>query len=170
MNRYSRTIQGHANFLDVLIEQFDPDNEKPEAEAVKSPPPVKTDIIKEQYEEFEDLSDTDSDTDSDEEEWSDESDDEGHILARVFSHPVLGRQDNEAYDEFKTSPSEDGNDYFQLAGHGEALQAMRLEVSAALQESDIEKDSGVSVVVTNFAETPMASPTAEQVVEDVDLG
>ena len=133
---------GHANFLDVLIDELDTDKaEEEQQEQAVSP-------VKEEpspTEEVEEL--IEDNTESDSEEWSDDEDDEDHSLLRTMSKRPDVKSKNEAYDDIRISPSEDGGDYFQHVTHG-AVEAISPSNAPGYPPND-DKDRAFNVTVTN---------------------
>lgn len=152
-----RRLVGHANFLDVLIDQLDvnEDDEEEAVHAVNGTHAPDDDPHKEVEERD---SDSDSANDSANDSWSDESDDDDHALLRSASHVELAKDISEAQAEIQARIMETGDDYFQRWQRTEA----DLSVEDAVSGAGLLQDEKDVLVVT--AEAVDLTPPADEIV------
>lgn len=145
----SYSLKGHANFLDVLVDNFSTDYD--DADEVNSNPqsPVTTDAARGGQEQIEEA-ESDSDSDSDSADWSDNSDDDDHALVRSASGQVAANGAAQRTDVGQPA-AENGEDYFsQMVDY--SLSTMQFEDGANRSGYSSESEDKVGGLMATASE------------------
>lgn len=142
-------FKGHANFLDVLVDNFSSDYD--DADEVKSSPqsPVTTDGARGGQEQMEEV-ESDSDSDSDSADWSDNSDDEDHALVRSASGQVAAQSATNRTNVGQPA-AENGEDYFSQMVDC-SLSTIQLEDGASRSGYSSESEDKIGGLMVTASE------------------